>query len=310
MKTLLIGFIFLFTCFTVYPQKMEVPIRWKTGDVWTYDLKKRESTRWTDLDERSRIGFQLKIIGLKPGKNNGYEAEWQYFSIEKQSASDEYDSCNKYIRSFLLQTPLRLSISKDGAFEGWTDLPSLSKILLNTQQGLNSQNKPGDFCYYMRDYIQRSQKDSTDFLSGYVPEVKYFFKAFMLLPTDSELTRDTVTVLENELAGKVPIPKKVNRYVKDAAAGFEVNFDSELSPSGYKKFLTTGFEKAWIEFGLPVEDLAKAQAKLDEFQPLWRESMRAVFDKQNAALKRFVFQRDERVSPMEDELVVYEFTRK
>ncbi|WP_259014497.1 hypothetical protein [Emticicia fluvialis] len=309
MKTILVCFIFLLGSAVVFGQPNDVPTDWKAGDVWTYELKKREATRWQERDEKSLIVFELKITGRKPGKAGSYEAEWRYLSINTLPDENKYDSCLNLVRKFLLHTPLQLSFSKEGGFEGWTDLPGLRNALLATQ-GLSNHQKRSDDCFYMQDFIRKSQGDSSDFLSGYVPEVKQFFKSLMLLKADSHLTRDTVTVMENELAGRMEIPKTINRAVRTSAAGYEVSLNTALSPAAFKQFKTAGFEKAWIEMGLPVESMATAKARLEAFQPQRKETMLAVFEKPNGVMKRFVYQYDEYVSPMEDDLLVYEFVRK
>ena len=308
MKTLLIGFTLLLVSLAVYPQKMEVPIRWKAGDVWTYDLKKREHTRWTDSDERSRIGFKLKILSENYG-GNLYEAEWQYLSYKSPKTDSLKDTCALVMKKFLLQTPFRLKISKTGEFKGWIDFEGLRKKMSAFAD--NESKKLGStLCNEYMNNMMNVPSDSAYIMYGQLPEIRNFFEGFSLLKTDGSLLKDTLAVMPFAIEGKGDVPKVISRKVKHLGDGLEVSFTSELSRPHYKKFYQDQTRIAAGKMGMDDESIKRITARMKDYKPTKGELRQAVFDKKSGTIRKFLYQQKEGFSPEEDEVVSYEFVLK
>lgn len=309
MKILLVAFLLLLSSLTAYPQKMEVPIRWKAGDVWTYDLKKRENTRWTYTDEHSRIGFKLKILSENYGGQDFYEAEWQYVYYHSRKTDSLNDTCTLMLKAFLLQTPIRLKVSKKGELKGWIGLDGLRERMLTFAH--DEGKKAGrTLCDDYMKAMLSVPSDSAYVMYGKLPEIKNFFMGFSLLASDGSLTKDTLAVMELAIEGNAQIPKVVSRKVRDSGSQIEIAFSSELSQTHYKKFYQDQTRIAASKMGMDDESIKKISSGMKDYQPTKGELRQAVFDEKSGAIRKFLYQQKERFSPEEEDIVSFEFVLK
>jgi hypothetical protein len=287
--------VFIFAL-SAYAQKIEVPIQWKTGDTWVYDLNQKNLS--TESGEKNvRLSFQLKISALKPGGKPGYELEWRYLSYHSFETDTLEDECELIYKKFILQTPLKLRVDENAKYMGWSDMAIIEKTFLDFY-GIETKKKGNTACMDNTKSTIALVGGFKEYLDARAPEIQHFFLGFAMLPAEINVNKDTVEVFKDFLADfnkTIRLPKKITQTASITFANtVEVNYHSTVSAPDYKKYFTESSRIAWDKLG--VEKGGEMRKGLEEqlaaFEPKIGDTLLGVFDKRNGSIIKFEYIKD------------------
>ncbi|RYU93198.1 hypothetical protein [Emticicia agri] len=315
-KTLLIfaSIISLLISFAGYAQKIEIPIRWKTGDTWTYDLKKRNLGGMMGGDKYARMSFQVKVVTVNPESKPGYVVEWKYLSYNTFETDTLEDECATVFKQFLLKTPLLLSLNEKGVLQNRIGKADLKKKML-AFYAEQSKKLRSTVCLDNLKSMLELAGDEEDYIEVFTPEIQNFFPAFSLLPAETSYRKDTVEVLTNVLeAGKTSkVPKIISGKAASTFANtVEVDRLAKISEAEYKKVFVESSRAMWDKLGLEKGDgMRKSlEEQMEEFQPKKAHTLHAVFDKSNGSVVQFDTILEEWLTMKGGESIFYYFSRQ
>lgn len=294
-----------------YAQKIEVPIQWKVGDNWTYDLKQRNLGGITGGDKWKRKSFQIKVLGAKAG----YEVEWKYLSYSTFETDTLEDECATMLKQFLLQIPLKLKLNEKGEFTNWIGGDALKKQMLAFYTSQSSKSRSTHCLDNLKSFLSMADKFD-DVIDALVPEIEHFFLAFSLLPSETNFKKDTVEVFTDyifDFTKTIRLPKIITQKASNTFGNaLEVSFLSQISEPEYKKYFDESTRASWDKLGLEKGDGMRKglEEQLAVFQPKKSDAMEAVFDKTNGAIIKFDYLTEEWGMLKGGESIYYYFTRR
>lgn len=282
--------VFIFAL-SAYAQKIEVPIQWKTGDTWVYDLNQKNLS--TESGEKNvRLSFQLKVLALKPGGKPGYELEWRYLSYHSFETDTLEDECELIYKKFILQTPLKLRVDENAKYMGWSDMAIIEKKFLDFY-GIETKKKGNTACMDNTKSTIVLVGGFKEYLDARAPEIQHFFLGFAMLPAEVNYKKDTVEKFMDFLGDfnkTISMPKTVSQTAGYTFANnVEVNYVSNVSAAAYKKYLTENSRIAWDKMGIEKgSEMRKGlEEQLEAFEPKIGDTLRGVFDKRNGLIIKF-----------------------
>lgn len=294
----LLTFYAVFTgSFSTYAQIIDVPLQWKAGDTWTYDLKQKYSAGNNLGDKNTRISFELKVLAVKPEGKPGYELEWRYLSYSTFETDTLEDECELVYKRFLLQTPLKLRVNEKAGYIGWSDKAGMQKKFIDffTRE---TKKIPDSACLQNTKSTIEMIGGFNEYIEARAPEIQHFFLGFAMLPAEINVNKDTVEVFKDFLADfnkTIRLPKKITQTASITFANtVEVNYHSTVSAPDYKKYFTESSRIARDQLG--VEKGGEMRKGLEEqlaaFEPKIGDTLLGVFDKRNGSIIKFEYIKD------------------
>lgn len=294
-----------------YAQKIELPIQWKVGDVWTYDLKQRNLGGFTGGDKWKRKSFQIKILEAKPG----YEVEWKYLSYSTFESDTLEDECAMMLKQFLLHIPLKLKLNEKGEFANLIGGDALKKQMLAFYISQSSKSRSTHCIDNLKSFFSLAD-NFEDVIEVLVPEIKHFFLGFSLLPSETNYKKDTVEVFTDyifDFKKTIRLPKAISQTARNTFGNsLEVSFLSQISEPEYKKYFDESTRASWDKLGLEKGDgICKGlEEQLEVFQPKKSDAMEAVFDKTNGSILKFDYLTEEWGMLKGGESIYYYFNKR
>lgn len=294
-----------------YAQKIEVPIQWKVGDIWTYDLKQRNLGGIAGGDKWKRKSFQITVLEAR----SGYEVEWKYLSYSTFESDTLEDECDMMFKQFLLQTPIKLKLNEKGELTNWISGDEIKKQLLAYY---TSQSKKirSTYCLNNLNTFLSSASKFEDILEYELPEIKHFFLGFSLLPSEANYKKDTVEVFTDyilDFKKTIRLPRIISQKARNTFGNsLEVSFISQISEPDYKKYFDESTRASWDKLGLEKGDgmRKELEEQLEVFQPKKSNAMEAVFDKTNGSILKFDYLTEEWGMLKGGESIYYYFSQR
>lgn len=291
-----------------YAQKIEVPIQWKVGDVWTYDLKQRNLGGIAGGDKWKRKSFQITVLGAR----SGYEVEWKYLSYSTFESDTLEDECEMMFKQFLLQTPIKVKLNPKGEFVDWLGSEGIKKQMLSYY---TIQSKKIRSTHCLNNFFNLAD-DFKDILAVEMPEIKHFFLGFSLLPSEANYKKDTVEVFTDyilDFKKTIRLPRIISQKARNTFGNsLEVSFISQVSEPDYKKYFDESTRASWDKLGLEKGDgmRKELEEQLEVFQPKKSNTMEAVFDSTNGSILKFDYMTDEWGMLKGGESIYYYFSKR
>jgi hypothetical protein len=289
-------FLFLFTTIVsinsfAQKVKLPLPISWKVGDTWTYQLKQRNlgGILGADHDARGLKSFQIKVTKIQPKPYPGYLIEWKYLTYITPETDTLEDDCAIMLKKYLLQNPLLIQLGEKGEYQDWIGKAEVKKKFVTFYE---NQLKAGGAPYCVDMVTTRIAQAGrfSEYFDALTPEIKSFFTAFSLLPCDTNEEKiDTVEVFKDYNQKIIKVPKTISIKPEVTNEQIKVSFDMRVSEPEYKKYFSETMQSAWEKEGYSKSDsmMMGMYKRLESFQPKNSHKLDAVFDKKTGVLLSF-----------------------
>lgn len=287
----------LLISFAGFSQKTNLPIFWKVGDTWKYQIDQKNIGGITGSEKQTNKVAQIKVLKIKPKPYPGFLLEWKYLGYVSFETDTLEDKCAIMFKNFLLQTPIQVQIDEKGAYQDWVNKEEVKKKFIDfyTKEGKKTGNT--DCLKYANSGIQMAGRFSP-YLDALIPELATFFTAFSLFPLDKNQKIDTVEVFNDYIFDNqkiITLPKSIYFNSKISERQIAVNYGAIVSEPEYKKYFSESTRLAWDKHGLKKDDNVRVDLEktLDEFQPKNSDIMEAVFDGKTGAIISFDYKKEE-----------------
>jgi hypothetical protein len=301
--------------FSAYAQKIEVPVQWKVGDIWTYDLKQKYSAGNNLGDKNTRMSFQLKVLAVNPQGKPGYELEWKYLSYNTFETDTLEDECELIYKRFILQTPLKLRVDASVKYLGWSDVAGIQKKFMDFYA--KETKKTGNTtCFDNTKSTIELVGGFNEYFEARAPEIQHFFLGFAMLPAETNYKKDTLEVFKDFLADfnkTIRLPKKISQTASTTFANtVEVNYQSTVSAADYKQYFAESSRIAWDKLGIEKggEMRKSLEEQLAAFEPKIGDTLRGVFDKRNGSIIKFEYIKEAQANLKGGESTYYYYTKR
>lgn len=315
MKNKIILALFFTTILTInaFAQKenISLPVSWKMGDTWTYQLKQKNlgGILGADHNSNSTKSFQIKVTKIKPKPYPGFLIEWQYLSYVTPETDTLEDDCPIMLKKFLLKTPIVIQLGDKGQYQDWIEKAEMkNKFLAFFAKEIKAGGAP--YCLDMANSGIEQAGRFSEYFDALTPEIKSFFAAFALLPCDTKEEKiDTVEVFEDYNQKVINLPKTISIKPDVTNEQIKVSFDMRVSEPEYKKHFSENMKLAWEKAGYSKPDSNMIKT-LNDFQPKNSHKLDAIFDKRTGALLSFDFVEEQWVMLKGGESIFYSYKKE
>ncbi|MDF7822348.1 hypothetical protein P1X15_32360 [Runella sp. MFBS21] len=298
-------FLILFSCIilstksnTLKAQTVTMPIKWKVGQTFRYELKHKGIGSMMMEEFNSNKAFQIKVLSQNAKSDSSYIIEWRYISFVTfmtDTLKEEFAVAEK---KFILKTPFRFRLDKKGKWQNFADTTDIKRQMIDFYKiERKTAREPGGFDFKISQINE--WENFGEYLDAILPEIKVFYSAYDLFPASVAMKKDTIETFNDyilEYNKMVSIPKilsSTSKYINPNLLKIS-NFE-KLNESALKKYFSESTRAAWDKMKLKKDNPARVanEKMLDDFQPKLSNNYEALFDNQSSTPIKFDYLKEE-----------------